>query len=115
MIRIRFWSGFAVAAALCALATAFVLTPAESVPPKPAAPVRPAPVAAVAPVATATPEMAEATQASRPVVGYDRYRTELRRIRAAREDAQALQANERCIDSQRFRKIGTEWQRAGDC
>lgn len=75
-----------------------------------------APVAATAPVTTAAlPASAEPGDAARPIVAYDRYRAEMQRIRAAREDAQSLRANERCIGSQRFRKVGTAWERAGDC
>lgn len=79
--------------------------------------------AAAAPEAAASPALPpSAAQPAPPpadearrIAGYDRYRAELQRIRAAREQAQALQANERCIAGQRFRKRGTEWEQAGGC
>jgi hypothetical protein len=67
------------------------------------------------PVTTTVPATTRAAVTARPVVAYDRYRTELQRIRAARQETQALQANERCINHQRFRKVGAEWEQAGDC
>lgn len=65
--------------------------------------------------ATTVAPAAPGASAAKPAVGYDRYRAELQRIRAAREKAQALQPNERCINRERFRKVGTTWERAGNC
>lgn len=71
------------------------------------APAVAAPDAPVTAPLPATPE--------RPAAAYDRYRVEMQRIRAARERAQALQANERCISGQRYRKVGSAWELAGNC
>ena len=71
----------------------------------------------VTPATTATPA-APATKTAEPVrqsAGYDHYRAEMKRIRAEREKAGALEANERCIGGQRFRKVGSAWERAGNC
>jgi hypothetical protein len=51
----------------------------------------------------------------REPAGYDHYRAEMKRIRAEREKAQALEANERCIGRERYRKVGSAWERAGNC
>lgn len=100
---------------VCAAAVVWLLrVPAPSLPPSPVE----APPAAIAPVkqpvTTPAPVVPE-TESERPVADYDRYRREMRRIRAAREEAQALQDNERCIEGQRFRKVGSAWEPAGNC
>lgn len=111
MIR-KLWLGVVLlSAGLGAVATAFHLRqPRAPATPPAAAAARPAPTAAPArPVAPAP------ARSTRPVVTYDNYRAEIERIRTAREEAQALQANERCIGGERFRKVGSEWERVGSC
>lgn len=115
----KLWLGIALAVAAGAAIT--LLWPGS--PPAATAVEAPASPAAAKPVSAplAPPEPVSANGApspdatSRRKAGYDRYRAELRRIRAAREQAQALQANERCIGGQRYRKDGTEWRQAGGC
>lgn len=105
----KFWLVLALAVSACGIAAVFLQrTPSEPVPPHADTRVVATPVTTVAPVTPAVP-------AAKPSVGYDRYRAELQRIRAAREKAQALQPNERCINRERFRKVGTTWERAGNC
>lgn len=101
--------------AACTAAVAFhVLQPSpEPHPPATAAAVAttaPPPVAVVAVPAGTTP-----STTARPAADYNRYRAELERIRAARGKAGAVQANERCIQGQRYRKVGAEWERSGIC
>lgn len=106
----KFWLVLALAVCACVVAVMLLRrTPSE-----PAAPLAADTRAAtVAPSTEAT--AAPVTPAAKPAVGYDRYRVELQRIRAARAKAQALQPNERCINRERFRKVGTTWERAGNC
>lgn len=108
----KFWLGVALAAALCAGVAVYLFTS------QPAAPVAvPASVdtAPATPVTAAAPAPVAKVEATRPAAGYDRYKAEMKRIRAARKQAQALEANERCIGGQRFRKVGDAWERAGNC
>jgi hypothetical protein len=119
MVR-KFWLVIALVTGLGAVAATFhFVSPApSSLTPAPSSAnaVSTAPVVSTEPAATIKPsETAETGSTNRPVVAYDRYRAEMHRIRAARQEAQALQANERCIGSERFRKVGTAWERAGDC
>jgi hypothetical protein len=114
MIR-RFWPVVVVLALACAAAAAWLLRTPPT--PSPAMATDPAAVQAT-PVTIATP----ATPAAKPIaeparqpVGYDHYRAEMKRIRAERNKAQALEANERCIGGQRYRKVGSAWERAGNC
>ncbi len=106
----KFWLVLALAVCACGIAVVFLQrTPSEPAAPHTAGTRIPAtPETTVAPATPAAP-------AAKPSVGYDRYRAELQRIRAAREKAQALQPNERCINRERFRKVGTTWERAGNC
>jgi hypothetical protein len=106
----KFWLVLALAACACAVAVVFL----QRTPSEPAAPhaagtsVTASPETTIAPVTPAAP-------AAKPSAGYDRYRAELQRIRAAREKARALQPNEHCINRERYRKVGTTWERAGNC
>ena len=113
MIR-KLWLGVVLlSAGLGAVAMAFHLRqPRTPATPPAAAAARPAPTATAAP---ARPVASAPARSTRPVVTYDNYRAEIERIRAAREEAQALQANERCIGGKRFRKVGSEWERVGSC
>lgn len=103
------WLVLALAACASVAAVVFVQrTPSE--PARQAIETTPAAIPAI-PETTVAPS----APVAKPAAGYDRYRAELQRIRAAREKAQALQPNERCINRERFRKVGTTWERAGNC
>lgn len=102
----KFLPFIALAAGLCSVACQRE-QPQRAVVPPTNTPAVTAPDTPVAPTPPATPQ--------RPTAAYDRYRAEMQRIRAAREQARALQANERCINGQRFRKVGSAWERAGNC
>ncbi|WP_157474969.1 hypothetical protein [Lysobacter sp. Root494] len=110
----RFWPAIVVLVLACVAAAALLLrTPPASLPATPAAIAAPA-----APVATATavlPGTKANTGPTREPAGYDHYRAEMKRIRAERNKAQALEANERCIGGVRYRKVGSAWERAGNC
>jgi len=106
----KFWLVLALAACACGIAVVFL----QRTPPEPAAPHAAGTSVIATPETTAAP-VTPTAPAAKPSVGYDRYRAELQRIRAAREKARALQPNERCINRERFRKVGTTWERAGNC
>lgn len=113
MIR-KFWPVIVVLVLACAAVAALLLL---RQPQSPAA-AADAAAAPATPVATATPVAPAARAAAEPArepVGYDHYRAEMKRIRAERDKARALEANERCIGGQRYRKVGTAWERAGNC
>lgn len=109
----RFWAVIAVLLLACVAAAAFwVRTPPAS------SPAAAAPVVPVTPATTPAPVAPVEKTPHAPVrepAGYDHYRAEMKRIRAEREKAQALQANERCIGGERYRKVGSAWERAGNC
>jgi len=109
----RFWPVVAVLLLACVAAAAlWVRTP-----PVPS-PVSAAPAAPITPAAANTPVAPDAKMSTAPVrepAGYDHYRAEMKRIRAEREKAQALEANERCIGGERYRKVGSAWERSGNC
>ena len=111
MIR-RFWPVLVVLVLACVAAALLLRKPASL------------PVAAVEEVVEATPAppakpTTPATKAvdepTREPAGYDQYRAEMKRIRAEREKAQSLEANERCIGGGRYRKVGSAWERNGNC
>jgi hypothetical protein len=110
MIR-RYWPFIVIAVVACLAAGAMLLR----------SPVAPAPVtearaiASRPPVAAAAPAAPSPEKPARQPAGYDHYRAEMKRIRAETDKAKALQANERCIGGQRFRKVGSAWERAGNC
>jgi hypothetical protein len=115
MIR-RFWPVLVVLVLACAAAAALRLrTPA----PLPVAAVgqevEAAPAPPMKPATPAKPATEAIDASAREPAGYDHYRAEMKRIRAEREKAQALEANERCIGGERYRKVGSAWERAGNC
>ena len=111
----RFWPVIAVLLLACVAAAAlWVRTPSAPAPSPGAA----APAAPIAPATTPAPVAPAEKISTAPVrepAGYDHYRAEMKRIRAEREKAQALEANERCIGRERYRKVGSAWERAGNC
>lgn len=120
-----FWLGASLVAGLATAAVAVHLLGARRAPAESAVPPDRAPDAELGKAAPTTTRAAEAagshaaesdvTQVDRPTVAYDRYREEMQRQRAAREAAQAVQRNERCISGELFRKVGNEWVQAGRC
>lgn len=116
MIR-RFWPVIVVLVLACVAAAALSLRTQPTTTPAAAIDAATAPASAT-PATTATPAVSATSTTAEPVrqpVGYDHYRAEMKRIRAERNKAQALEANERCIGGQRYRKVGTEWEDAGNC
>lgn len=109
----RFWPVIAVLLLACVAAAAlWVRTPSAS------SPAAAAPVVPITPATTPAPVARAQKAPTAPVrepAGYDHYRAEMKRIRAEREKAQALDANERCIGRERYRKVGSAWERAGNC
>ncbi|HEY1140295.1 MAG TPA: hypothetical protein VGE88_08830 [Lysobacter sp.] len=113
MIR-RFWPVLVALVLACVAAALLLRTPVP-----PVATLEQAVEATPAPREKATTPAKPATEAinepGREPVGYDHYRAEMKRIRAEREKAQALEANERCIGGERYRKVGSAWERSGNC
>jgi len=109
MIR-KGWPIVVVLVVACAAALLLVHSRSRQAP---AAGAAPAPAAA-ATTAPPGPPAAKSAPARQPS-GYDHYRAEMKRNRAELDKAGALEANERCIGRQRFRKVGTAWERAGNC
>jgi hypothetical protein len=112
MIR-RFWPVLVVLVLACVAMAALLLRKPE---PPPVAKVDQAVEATPAPqVKPTTPATKAVDGPTREPAGYDHYRAEMKRIRAEREKAQALEANERCIGGERYRKVGSAWERSGNC
>jgi hypothetical protein len=114
MIR-RFWPVLVVLVLACVAAALLLRKPA----PLPDAAVEQefeaAPAPPVKPTTPAKPATVAIDEPAREPAGYDHYRAEMKRIRAERGKAQALEANERCIGGERYRKVGSAWERAGNC
>jgi hypothetical protein len=109
----RFWPVIAVLLLACVAAAAlWVRTPPA---PSPAAAAPAVPITTATIAAPVAPAEETSTAPVRQPAGYDHYRAEMKRIRAEREKAQALEANERCIGRERYRKVGSAWERVGNC
>ena len=114
MIR-RFWPVLVVLVLACVAAALLLRKPVQ--PPVAALEqaVEATPTPQVAPTTPPKPATKTVDEPTREPAGYDHYRAEMKRIRAEREKAQALEANERCIGGERYRKVGSAWERSGNC
>jgi hypothetical protein len=115
MIR-RFWPVLVVLVLACvAMAALSLRKPARQPIAAAEQAVEAPPAPRVKPTTPAKPATETINEPTREPAGYDQYRAEMKRIRAEREKAQALEANERCIGGERYRKVGSAWERSGNC
>jgi hypothetical protein len=112
----RFWPVLVVLVLACVAVAALLLHKPVQLPIAAAEQaVEATPAPRVKPTTPAKPATETINEPTREPAGYDQYRAEMKRIRAEREKAQALEANERCIGGERYRKVGSAWELSGNC